>query len=117
MARGFRLTSPVVKLVERDVTQGCVDILHLKGFMPIRLPVGLYKTPDGKRWIQIGEKGMPDYVVPEFFVEVKRPGGELGDDQRRKIAEIEQIWRIPVAVVDSVDALAEWLKLRAQGKQ
>ena len=106
----FRLTSPPKpKLSENDVERACLDVLRYRGYRPVRVPAGKYRTPDVQRWVQIGEPGMPDYVIPQFFLEVKRPGGELSLVQQLKISELTQGWNLETAVVDSVEALAEWL--------
>lgn len=116
MAR-FRLRSPKVKLVENDVERQCLDILRYRGLNPIRLNSGRFLAP-GKlcddcraraRWITIGEPGIPDYVIPRFFLETKRPGGALEETQKKKIWELEKMWSLPTVVVDNVEALIAWL--------
>jgi hypothetical protein len=109
----FRLTSYKPKIAESDVAKACVQILALRGWKVMRLPVGLFKTLDG-RHTSIGEPGIPDYVAlhpdhPGFFLEVKRPGGKLSKVQEIKIEQLQQGYRLAVAVIDSVDALASWL--------
>ena len=104
----FRLTSPPKPNVEDDVKLACLDLLRLHGYRPERLHSGLFRTPDG-RWIRSGQPGLPDYAIPRFYLEVKRPGGELSHTQRLKTAELAQGWHLETAVVDSVEALAEWL--------
>lgn len=113
MAR-FRLTSYKPKIAESHVAKACVQILALRGWKVLRLPVGLFKTMDG-RHTTIGELGIPDYVAlhpdyPGFFLEVKRPGGKLSKVQEIKIEQLVQGYRLAVAVIDSPEALAEWLK-------
>lgn len=113
----FRLTPPPpVKLVENDVEKACLNLLRLKGYYPVRLQSGLFKTPDG-RWVRIGEPGLPDYVVirNDWFLEVKAPGKTPSPKQIEKIFELEKIHRIPVATVDSVERLIEWLEKRRAG--
>ena len=114
MASRFRLTGYKPKLSENDVEKACVQVLALRGWKVLRLPVGLFKTLDGRHQ-SIGEPGIPDYVAlhsrfPGFFLEVKRPGGKLSKVQEIKIEQLQQGYRVAVAVVDSVEALAEWLK-------
>lgn len=106
----FRLTSPKIKLVENDVEKACLDLLRLRGYYPVRLQSGLFKTPDG-RWCRVGEPGLPDYVIVkrDWFLEVKRPGGKPNPAQIQKVFELEKIHRIPVATIDSVEHLVEWL--------
>jgi hypothetical protein len=112
----FRLTSPKPKLVENDIERQCLDRLRYAGYYPVRLQSGLFKTPDrSARFIHIGEIGLPDYIVahperPAFFLEVKRPGGKLSDQQQMKIMELERSYRLRVAVVDRYEALESFLR-------
>jgi hypothetical protein len=108
----FRLKSPrLLQLSENDVRRACLDVLRMHRWWPIRQHVGLFKTVD-KRWIRIGENGDPDYVVvkaPSFFVELKRPGGILSDDQIARIQDLKQFYGLETVVVESVEELVEWL--------
>jgi len=108
----FRLKSPkLLQLSENDVRRACLDVLRYRGWWPIRQHVGLFKTVD-KRWIRIGENGDPDYAVmraPGFFVEYKRPGGVLSDDQIARIQDLKQFYGLETVVVESVEELIEWL--------
>lgn len=111
-AKPFRLKPPP-RLREDDVERACLDLLRYRGYYPVRLQSGLFKTPDG-RWTRVGEPGIPDYIAahgsyPAVFVEVKRPGGALSTEQRDKIGELE-LWRLAVATVDSVEALLSYLE-------
>jgi hypothetical protein len=46
----FRLTSPPKpKLSENDVERTCLDVLRYRGYRPVRVPAGKYRTPDGQR--------------------------------------------------------------------
>lgn len=109
--KGFRLTSPKVKLVENDVEKQCLDYLRLHRRYPVRLHSGLLRTPDG-RWIRVGERGLPDYAVMkrDFFLEVKAPGKLPTGAQIEKAIELEKGYGIAVATVDSVEDLARWLE-------
>ena len=57
----------------------------------------------------MGEPGIPDYAIPRFFVEVKRPGGTLSEVQRAKIEQLQEHWGLETAVVESLDELLQWL--------
>ena len=106
----FRLTSPIVKLSENDVEKQCLDLLRLLGFNPIRLHAGTFKSLDGKRHLKGVEKGTPDYCVPLFYVETKRPGEKPTPEQTQKIEELQLIWKLPSAVVSSPEELQLWLE-------
>ena len=114
MPRPFRLTPPrPPRLSENDVERACIDLLRYRGYYVMRQQSGLFKTPDG-RWVRIGTPGIPDYAAlharwPGFLMEVKRPGGELSPEQHSKVTEIAMGYRVAIAVVESVDALAQWL--------
>ena len=113
----FRLTSPSLKLTENDVEKACKDLLQYRHFYPLRVQSGLFPTPDSlcpecrrrARWIRVGEPGIPDYVIPRFFVEVKAPGKSLNIQQREKIDLLTKHWDLKTAVIDSVDELLTWL--------
>ena len=107
----FRLKRP--ELREADVVAACLDLLRVRGYYPVRIPTGLFRTADG-RWVQVGEKGIPDYVAvhgqhPAFFLELKRPGGKPKPHQERQIFELRLGYRLNVAVVDSAAGLRAWL--------
>jgi hypothetical protein len=107
----FRLKAPGVKLSENDVRKACLDLLRAHRWWPIRQHVGLFKTADG-RWINMGEEGDPDYAViqaPSFFLETKRPGGELSMKQRERIYQLQQFYGLTTLVVENVEELMEWL--------
>jgi hypothetical protein len=107
----FRLKPPKLKLSENDVKKACLDLLRLRQWWPIRQHVGLFRTVD-QRKIQIGVTGDPDYVVikaPSFFLELKKPGGKLSDDQRARIKTLKQFYGLDTVVVEGVEELIEWL--------
>lgn len=110
----FRLKPQKLKVSENDVESACIDVLRFRGYWVIRQHSGLFKTPDGKRWIRIGEAGIPDYAAihtryPGFLLEVKRPGQDLDPAQKEKVAELRLGYRLAVAVVDSAALLVVWL--------
>ena len=111
----YRLSSPrPPALAENDVERQCLDWLRARGWYPIRLHSALLRTLDN-RFVRIGEIGLPDYVVlharcPAFFLETKRPGAGLSPRQIKKRWELQTAYRLPVAVADGVETLAQWLK-------
>jgi hypothetical protein len=111
----FKLRPPVLKLSENDVESGCLDILRLRNYWPVRLHAGLFKSADGKRWIRGVEKGTPDYLAvrpPSFFMETKRPDGILSDDQKRKIDHLQRFFGLETIVVEGAEELLAWLERR-----
>ncbi len=111
----FRLEGDRLKISENDVRKGCLDLLRAHGWWPIRQHVGLFRTV-GKNphIITIGEVGDPDYVIvraPSFFLETKRPGGELSEAQRKRIDLLRQFYSLDTVVVESVEELIDWLRL------
>jgi len=106
----FALRPPKIKLSENDVEKACCDILRLKGYMPVRQHVGLFKTPNNC-FIRMGVPGDPDWVAvkhPSFLLEVKRPGGAISEVQLRRHAEL-RLYGLEVVVVESVEELLECL--------
>jgi len=112
----FRLTSPHVKLTEKDVVKQCMDLLRLRGYYVVRLPAGDYRALDDDRRITI-PAGLPDYVClkHDFFLETKRPGGKLRPAQVKKHIEL-QANRIAVCTADSVEYLSQWLDTHEKSK-
>ena len=113
----FRLKPPALKLSENDVRKACLDVLRLHHWWPIRQHVGLFQTiGKNSHKITIGEVGDPDYVVikpPSFFLETKRPGGDLSDEQKARIQNLQvQFYGLETVVVESVEELIEWLEAR-----
>jgi hypothetical protein len=110
--RPFRLTPPAIS--ENDVEAGCMTILQLHSYMPVRLHAGVFQTLDGRRHIHGVKKGMPDWAClhefhRSFLLEVKRPGGELSSDQQVQIALLKAQYRLPIVVVETVDQLCDFL--------
>lgn len=110
--RPFKL-SPPPPLRERDVISACLDLLRYKGYFPIRVHSGLFKTLDG-RILRMGEPGIPDYACvheryPGFLLETKRPGKVPTPDQEKKAQEIRLGYHLAVAAADDVAALARWI--------
>jgi len=126
MPRGWHLTSQKIKLSENDVERACLDVLRWRHFYPLRQQSGRFIMADravvqalqrmgvSYRWITVGEPGIPDYVIPRFFVETKRPGGELSVVQQLKITELKAGWDLDTAVVESVEELVAWLARHEQ---
>jgi hypothetical protein len=110
----FTLRAPRVKIVENDVERACADLLALRGYKMHRLHCGRARFPDGA-WITLEEPGIPDWVCihpqhPGFYLETKRPGSVLSDAQVWMHRVLIRGWRLEVAVIDDVAALAEWLR-------
>lgn len=111
----FRLVPPPKpKLVERDVAKACKQLLAYRGYYPVRLQSGLLKSLDGQRVVPVGEIGLPDFVFvheryPAFFLETKRPNGQLSDAQKKKHWEMTVAYRLAIATIDRVEALTPWL--------
>ncbi len=110
----FTLKGDKIQLSENDVRKACLDVLRAHHWWPVRQHVGLFRpVARPKDIITIGEKGDPDYLVvraPSFFMETKRPGGTLSDDQRRRIDQLRQFFGLETVVVESVEQLVEWLE-------
>jgi hypothetical protein len=110
----FRLTAPQPRLVENDVERQCLDIMLVRGYWPIRLHAGTFKSVDGERWIKGVQKGTPDYgamheLYPGFLLETKRPGGSLTLIQSAAINGLRMGYRLAVCVTDGAAGFAQWL--------
>lgn len=110
--RPWRLTPP--RATENDIEAGCLGLLRLRGYWPIRLHAGRFKTADNKRWITGVDKGTPDWAAvhrrfPAFLLEVKRPGELLQTHQLEKIREIQSGYGLAIVVTDDPHELLKWL--------
>jgi hypothetical protein len=109
----YRLTSD--ELVESDIIRQCLDLLVMRGWLPLRLHCGALKSPDGRHWVKLHPKGTPDYIVthwhyPAFFLETKRPkGGVISDTQAQRHREITRQFNVQILVCDDAYKLARWL--------
>lgn len=121
MARPWSLVGDRPKLSENDVELQCLDVLRHHHFYPLRQQSGLFIPAERQviaalrqagvrfRVITIGEPGIPDYAIPQFFVEVKRPGAKASPDQEKKIFELSKS-DLETALIDNVESLIDWLK-------
>jgi hypothetical protein len=99
---------------ENDVEAGCLGLLWRRGWWPVRLHAGTFRSVDGKRWIKGVERGTPDWLAihphfPGFLFEVKRPGEKPKPHQLEKINELRIVRRLHVTVVCTADELQRWL--------
>jgi len=114
----FKLKGDRLVLSENDVRRACLDVLRAHGWWPIRQHVGKF-NPVGRpsHVVTIGETGDPDYVVvkaPSFFLETKRPGGKLSDEQTARIDILRRFYALDTLVVESVEELMAWLDRHEQ---
>jgi hypothetical protein len=108
----FRLQPP--RASENDIERGCLALLQLRGYFPIRIHTGTFKSADGRRWIKGADKSTPDYAAvherfPGFLLEVKRTGEQPTPEQIQKHSELRMGYRLAVGTVDSTESLARWL--------
>jgi hypothetical protein len=121
----FQLKGDRLQLSENDVRKGCLDLLRARGWWPIRQHVGKFlpgkvygllcpacRAAVRNSWVTIGEAGDPDYAAirrPSFFLETKRPGGDLSEGQRTRIETLRRFYNLDTVVVASVEELLDWL--------
>lgn len=111
-----------LKLTEDDVEQQCLDLLGLYRLYPLRLQSGLF-VPATREVIQalrsqgvkyrlttVGSPGIPDYVIPRFFLETKSPDGKLDPGQEKKIGELKRFFDLETIVDYGDGVLAAWLE-------
>lgn len=113
--RPFRLTPPVVKLLEKDVIKACLDLLQYRGWWVRRNPVGKYQHAVTRNWAEFGPPGIPDYLAlheryPAFFIEFKRPKGKLRATQVSQFQVLRERYHLTAIKVDSLESLVEFLK-------
>lgn len=108
MQRAKTTLSPAA-LLEREVTAQIRDFLKAKGWRPIRMQRTVMPGQ-----FQTGEPGIPDFLFIRYmgygkgtllWIELKRPGGKLREQQVEWIAKERQrggtVW-----IVDSFDPFA-----------
>jgi len=98
---------------ENHIEDAVLAYLRLRGWLVKRQHVIRVKAASGC-WITIGERGDPDYLAlhsrfPAFALETKRPGRKADAHQLAKHNEYQFVWKIPVVVADSLDALKTFL--------
>ena len=110
----FTLKGDKIQLSENDVRDACLHVLRAHRWWPVRQHVGLFRpVAHPKDVVTIGTKGDPDYLVvkaPSFFLETKRPGGKLSDEQVARIQQLQMFYDLETVVVESVEQLVEWLE-------
>jgi hypothetical protein len=112
MTGGFKLRPDEPS--ENDIEATCCDLLERRGYFPVRVHCGRFRTPDCKRWLTGNPTGTPDWLAVHatfrpFFMEVKRPGEKPSAAQRTRIHQLRHGLRLAVAVVSSREALFAWL--------
>ena len=129
MSRGFQLTPQGrIQVSEKDVTKACLDLLRIHHWWPIRQHVGRFlpgraygllcahcREAVRKSWITIGETGDPDYAVikaPSFFLELKRPGGALSQDQEERHFQLENFYGLQTIKASGPEELRDYLRRR-----
>jgi hypothetical protein len=109
----FQLTPPRVVLSEAEVIDRCEEVLRKRGYWLKRNHVGKFRTP-ADEWITMGPPGIMDYIAvhetwPAFFIEFKRRGKRLRDDQQTQFEEIQFGYRLAAVMIDSVEELSDFL--------
>jgi len=76
----------IPELTEKQITEQILGFLRSRSWYCLRIQSGLLPTSDGKRFVRLGQKGVPDFVCfrgrEALFVEMKRPGKQLSRDQK-----------------------------------
>lgn len=115
----FRLKAPPGP-TEKQVTAGCKAVMERRGYKPLRLHAGTFKSADNLRWIKGVAKGTPDYLgvhelYPGFLLELKRPGNVPSPLQEAKIWELRIGFRLAVVVIDDAQLLEPWIDAHEAG--
>lgn len=110
----FRLTPPKpLPISENHVEKQCTDLLKYRGYYPVRLHSGVFRTKDN-RFITVGERGLPDYAVLHrtfrgFFLETKKPGQGVSPEQAKKHWELRKAYGLAVVTIARIEDLIPWL--------
>lgn len=109
----FRLKAPTLHVTEKHVAKACLHVLQLRGYFPVRLQSGVWKSLDATRTRRMGFPGLPDYVAahalyPAVFLETKSPKGKVSIVQEQTIWGMRASGLAVVAVSDA-GALDAWL--------
>lgn len=111
-------TTAMPKLSEAAVTRQICDFLRARHWRMTRNQVGRLRSPDGKRWITVGEVGHADWTAVRprgqrrgdcqlIYVEMKAPGKRPSAAQetwlwcRRQESYLAGWW-------DSLESFAAW---------
>lgn len=105
------------KQLEREIVASVKSFMERNGWRQLRMQSGKFANASGNIF-QVGQKGMADFLFLmylagkpgaciQLWVEVKRPGAKLREDQIQWIAGERQRGAL-VAVVDDVKEYCEW---------
>ena len=88
-SRSVRRSKICAEPTEADVIRSVTDYLKAVGALVIRNNTGAMRWgAGGGRMMRFGSKGSPDLIalcwsLPTLFIECKRPGAKLSEDQER----------------------------------
>lgn len=96
-----------LKILEDDVKKEVIQYLNILGIFFWRNNTGRYR--EGSRWISYGKVGSSDIlaIYPDtgqlWAIELKKPGGELSDEQIQFLLDIRANGGVASVVESSVD--------------
>jgi hypothetical protein len=108
-----------VHLAENHVENQLLDFMQLRGWSPVRILAGVFKSLDGKRHVRGAATGMPDWLFyrgnQSLWIEAKAPRGKLSLEQR--------IWfdraaeeGVPAVIVRDLDTFMVWYRMQFPGE-
>ncbi len=81
----LRSQKPRAQLPENALERQICDFCRIRGWLPIRIQAGVFRSLDGKRYISGAKKGTPDWVFIRrdqcMLIEAKAPGGRVSAEQ------------------------------------
>jgi len=103
-----------LELSENDIRKACLDLLASRNWYVHRVWCGPFWTYSKVQVLQGAPNGTPDYLCvhsryPGFFLETKRPRGELQPVQQATRRTLELGYRLAVVKVDDPRVLREFL--------
>ncbi len=80
-----KIRKPRAALPENVLERQICDFCVLRGWLPIRIQAGVFRSLDGKRYISGAKKGTPDWIFARrdqcMLIEAKAPGGRVSAEQ------------------------------------
>ncbi len=106
-----RAKKPRAALPENCLERQICDFCTIRGWLPIRIQAGVFRSLDGKRYISGAKKGTPDWVFlrrdNHMLIEAKAPGGRVSAEQA-DFARLAAALKLRCCMPRSLEEFEKW---------